>query len=87
MDNRAAHKVSGIRAAIEARGASLLNLPAYSPELNPIELLFSKLKRLLRSAAARTVGALWDTLGECLERFPPHECRACIRHTGYGHLA
>lgn len=85
MDNLAAHKVAGVRAAIEARGATPLYLPAYSPDLNPIELMFSKLKRLLRSAAARTVGALWDALGSCLNRFPPSECRAYIRHAGYGH--
>src|SRR3712207_2288165 len=60
MDNLGSHKVAGVRAAVEARGASLLYLPPYSPDLNPIELAFSKLKRLLRSAAARTVGALWE---------------------------
>lgn len=85
MDNLAAHKVAGIRAAIEARGATLLYLPAYSPDLNPIELLFSKLKHLLRSAAARTVATLWDTLGTCIERFTSDECRAYLRHAGYGH--
>jgi transposase len=87
MDNLAAHKVAGVRNAIEARGATLLYLPAYSPDLNPIELLFSKLKRLLRSAAARTVDALWNILGTCLERFPPSACRAYIRRSGYGHPA
>jgi transposase len=85
MDNLAAHKVAGIRAAIEARGATLLYLPAYSPDLNPIELLFSKLKRLLRSAAARSIATLWDALGNCLKRFPPTECRAYLRYAGYRH--
>jgi transposase len=62
MDNLGSHKVEGVREAIEATGASVMPLPAYSPDLNPVELAFSKLKRLLRSAAARTVGALWDTI-------------------------
>lgn len=84
MDNLAAHKVAGIRAAIERAGACLLYLPAYSPDLNPIELLFAKLKHLLRSAAARTIASLWDTLGRCLDRFPPDECRRYIQHCGYG---
>ena len=59
-DNLGSHKVAGVREAIEARGASLLYLPPYSPDLNPIELAFSKLKRLLRTAAARTADALWS---------------------------
>ena len=85
MDNLGSHKVSGVREAIEARGAELLYLPPYSPDLNPIELAFSKLKRLLRSAAARTVGALWDTIGSLLNRFSPTECAAYFRHCGYAH--
>jgi transposase len=79
----------GIRRAEEtasARGARLLYLPPYSPDLNPIELAFSKLKRLLRSAAARTVGALWDTIGGVLDRFSPAECAAYFRHCGYAQL-
>lgn len=84
MDNLAAHKVSGIREAIEARGATLIHLPAYSPDLNPIELLFAKLKHLLRSAAARTVDRLWTTLGDCLDQFHPAECQRYLRHCGYG---
>ena len=72
-----------MRAAVEARGASLLYLPPYSPDLNPIELAFSKLKRLLRSAAARTVGALWDAIGSLLDRFSPAECAAYFHHCGY----
>jgi len=58
-------------------------LPPYSPDLNPIELAFSKLKRLLRSAAARTAGALWDIIGSLLDRFSPNECAAYFRHRGY----
>ena len=83
-DNLAAHKVAGIRELIEERGATLLYLPAYSPDLNPIELVFAKLKRLLRSRAPRTVGALWDSIGECLDKFTSDECRRYIRHAGYG---
>ena len=83
MDDLGGHKVEGVREAIEARGARLLHLPPYSPDLNPVELAFSKLKRLLRSAAARTVGALWDTIGSLLDRFGPDECAAYFRHAGY----
>jgi transposase len=85
MDNLAAHKVSGIRDLLEARGAIALYLPAYSPDLNPIELVFAKLKHLLRSAAERPVDQLWTTLGTCLHRFCPGECERYIRHCGYGH--
>ena len=84
-DNLGSHKVAGVREAIEARGASLLFLPPYSPDLNPIELLFSKLKRLLRTAAVRTVEALWDAIGRLLDRFEPAECAAHLRHCGYAH--
>ena len=85
-DNLAAHKVAGIRELIEARGATLLYLPAYSPDLNPIELVFAKLKHLLRSSATRTVAALWDSLGDCLLRCTPAECTRYIRHAGYGQM-
>lgn len=84
-DNLGSHKVSGVREAIEARGASLLYLPPYSPDLNPIELAFSKLKRLLRSAAERTVDALWSTIGQLIRHFSPDECANYIRHCGYTH--
>jgi transposase len=83
MDNLGSHKVEGVRKAIEARGARLLYLPPYSPDLNPIELAFSKLKRRLRSAAARTVSTLWDTIGSLLDRFTAAECTAYFRHCGY----
>ena len=73
-DNLSSHKVAGVREAIEARGASLLFLPPYSPDLNPIELAFSKLKRLLREAAERSVETLWQTIGRLLGRFSPQEC-------------
>jgi transposase len=84
-DNLPSHKVSGIREAIEACGASLLYLPPYSPDLNPIELAFSKLKRLLRSAAARTVTALWSAIGRLLNQFLPDECASYLRNCGYAH--
>ena len=84
MDNLPAHKGRAIRDAIEARGATLLYLPPYSPDLNPIELLFSKLKTLLRKAAARTVDRLWTALGECLRSFTSTDCANYIRHCAYG---
>ncbi len=83
MDNLGSHKVDGVRDAIEACGARLLYLPPYSPDLNPIELAFSKLKRLLRAAAARTVSSLWDTIGSLLDHFSPAECTAYLQHCGY----
>lgn len=83
LDNLSSHKVSGVREIIEARGARLLYLPPYSPDLNPIELAFSKLKRLLRDAEERSVDALWKTIGRLLERFEPNECANYIRHCGF----
>ncbi len=83
LDNLSSHRRAGVREAIEGKGCTLLLLPAYSPDLNPIELAFSKLKRLLRTAAARTVEALWDAIGKLLDRFSPEECRNYIRHAGY----
>ncbi len=87
MDNLSAHKTRGVRQAIEATGAQLRYLPPYSPDFNPIEKLFSKLKWLLRSAAQRTVEALWSAVGRLLDHFPPHECVQYIRHAGYGQPA
>ena len=83
MDNLAAHKVAGVREAIQGVGASLLYLPPYSPDLNPIEQVFSKLKALLRRAAARTKEALWSAIGELLDAFPESECHNYIRNCGY----
>ena len=82
-DNLGSHKVAGVRGAIEARGASLLYLPPYSPDLNPIELAFSKLKRLLRTAAARTAGALEAAIGAAVGQFTPAECAGYLRRCGY----
>lgn len=84
LDNLSAHKVAGVEAAIERAGARLTFLPPYSPDFNPIENAFSKLKSLLRSAAQRTLPSLWNTIGALLDRFPPHECLRYIRHAGYG---
>jgi transposase len=83
MDNLNSHKVAGVREAIEARGASVLYLPPYSPDLNPIEKVFAKLKTLLRAAGARTREALWTLLGGLLDRFPPAECANYLAHAGY----
>jgi len=83
MDNLPAHKGDTIRQLIEARGATLKFLPPYSADLNPIELAFSKLKTLLRKAAERTVGALWDRIGQVLDAFTPDECTNYLRHNGY----
>ena len=83
MDNLAAHKVAGIRAAIEAKGAELRYLPPYSPDLNPIEQAFAKLKALLRKAAERTVDCLWNTMGKLLDLFPPSECANYLANSGY----
>jgi len=83
MDNLAAHKVSGIDKAIAAAGASILYLPPYSPDLNPIEQFFAKLKALLRKAAARTKEALWATTGRLLDLVPPSECRNYLANSGY----
>jgi transposase len=84
LDNLAAHKVDGVRQAIAAAGASLLHLPPYSPDLNPIEPLFAKLKALLRTAAARTRDELWQAIGALLAAVPPRECANYLHHCGYG---
>jgi transposase len=87
MDNLGSHTTAGVRAAIEGAGCRLLFLPPYSPDLNPIENAFSKLKRLLRSAAERTVDGLWSAIGGLLDRFTPRECRNYFRHCGYARAA
>jgi transposase len=84
MDNLRTHKVDGVRKVIAAAGATVRYLPAYSPDLNPIELAFSKLKAALRKGAARTVGALWKLIGKLLKTFAPDECANYFRHAGYG---
>jgi len=84
MDNLGSHKGAAVRAAIEAVGAHLLYLPPYSPDLNPIEQVFAKLKALLRKAAARTVRTLWDAVGQLLQCFSPLECSNYFANAGYG---
>lgn len=83
MDNLSAHKVKGVREAIETAGARLLYLPAYSPDFNPIENAFAKLKALLRTAAARTVTDLRVAIREAFTRFTPDECRNYLAAAGY----
>ena len=83
MDNLAAHKVAGVAQAIRAVGASVMYLPPYSPDLNPIEQVFAKLKALLRKAKARSRDVLWDTIGTLLDAFTPAECRNYITNSGY----
>ena len=83
MDNLSPHKVAGVQEAIRAAGASVLYLPSYSPDFNPIEQLFAKLKALLRKAAARTQDALWETIGTSLEDFTLAECHNYIVNSGY----
>jgi transposase len=83
MDNLPAHKVSDIRALIEATGARLLYLPPYSPDFNPIENAFSKLKAILRKAAARSITELWNTIGSAIDQFTPAECANYFTAAGY----
>jgi len=83
LDNLSSHKVAGIREAIEGAGAELRYLPPYSPDLNPIEQLFAKLKALLRKVAARSVDALWSAIGQLIPCFKHQECRNYLRNSGY----
>lgn len=83
MDNLPAHKIANVRQLIEAAGVILLYLPPYSPDLNPIEMAFAKIKALLRKAAERTIDRLWDKIGEILGAFPPSECANYFKHAGY----
>ncbi|WP_287381652.1 IS630 family transposase [Mesorhizobium sp.] len=83
MDNLPAHKAAGVRDAIEAAGASLLYLPPYSPDFNPIENAFAKLKALLRAKAERTIKALWDVVGAVVDLFTPAECANYFKAAGY----
>ena len=83
MDNLSSHKGPRVRKRIEAAGASLRYLPRYSPDFNPIENAFAKLKALLRKAAERTVAALWDAIGSLIDLFTPTECANYFAHAGY----
>ena len=83
MDNLPAHKVTAVRQAIEDAGAWLLYLPPYSPDFNPIEMAFSKLKAALRKAAARTIPDLWNVIADAIEKFTPEECMNYFAKAGY----
>lgn len=83
MDNLSSHKVKGVREAIEAAGATIVYLPPYSPDFNPIEQVFAKLKALLRKAKERTLEGLWQRIGSLLDFFTPSECQNYFRHCGY----
>lgn len=83
MDNLQTHKTRGVVAAVEAREASVLYLPPYSPDLNPIEMAFSKVKNELRRRRLRTVDELWDAFGQSLDWIPPDEARNYFQHAGY----
>jgi transposase len=83
MDNLGSHKVAGVREAIEAVGATPLYLPPYSPDFNPIEQVFAKLKSILRKLGARTVDDLWKAIGNALNEYPPAECRNYLLNAGY----
>jgi putative transposase len=83
MDNLGSHKRKAIRRAIRSAGAKLLFLPKYSPDLNPIEQVFAKLKHMLRNAGARTIDALYEAIGQLLSAFPPEECTNYFKNAGY----
>jgi transposase len=83
MDNLKPHKVAGICEAIEARGAQVRYLPPYSPEFNPIEQVFSKIKTLLRAAGARSQAALHSAIARLMDTVTPNECRNYFQHCGY----
>ncbi len=84
MDNLPAHKAPGVRDAIDRAGAKLMFLPPYSPDFNPIETAFSKLKALLRARAERKIDALWDAIGTLIPRLTSEECANYFRAAGYG---
>jgi transposase len=83
MDNLGSHKGQAVRRAIRAAGARLFFLPPYSPDLNPIEQVFAKLKTLLRKANERTIETTWKRIGTLLNAFPPQECANYLRNSGY----
>lgn len=85
MDNLPAHKVAAVRSALGQAGAQVFYLPPYSPDMNPIELAFAKLKGLLRQDPARTIDTLWRRIGKLLDAFTPTECANFFSHAGYQH--
>ena len=86
LDNLGSHKGAGTRRATKAAGAHLLFLPPYSPDLNPIEMVFAKLKTSLRKADERSIAAVWKQIGTLLDRFRPEECANYIKHAGYNQI-
>jgi len=86
MDNLASHKVAGVREAIEGAGAERRFLPAYSPDLDPIEPVFAKVKNTLRKMARRTVDGLWNAVGVAIQDVSEAECRNYFRKAGYGYI-
>ena len=86
VDNLGSHKSKRVRTAIRAAGARLVFLPPYSPDLNPIEQVFSKLKSMLRKAQERTVEDLWRRIGALIPEFQPHECANYFRNSGYASM-
>jgi transposase len=84
MDNLGSHRGKAVRRAIRAAGARLVFLPKYSPDLNPIEQVFSKLKHLLRKAQARSCDALLDAVSQLLDTYSPAECANYLKNSGYG---
>ena len=83
LDNLGSHKGKAVRRAVRAVGAHLLFLPPYSPDLNPIEMMFAKLKTLLRKADERSIAAVWSRIGELLHCFSATECANYLKHAGY----
>jgi len=86
LDNLGSHKGKAARAAVRARGAHLIFLPPYSPDLNPIEQVFAKLKHMMRNAQARSVEDTWRKVGHLLDLFSPQECANYLRNSGYGSI-
>ena len=82
LDNLGSHKGTAVRRAIRSAGAHLLFLPPCSPDLNPIEMVFAKLKTLLRKADERSIAAVWHRIGSLLGQFSPAECASYVRHAG-----
>lgn len=82
-DNLPAHKVADVQSIVEAQGATIKYLPPYSPDLNPIENVFAKLKALLRKAAERSYEKLWQAVGQLMDQFPADECFNFFKHAGY----
>lgn len=83
MDNLSSHKVAGIREAIEAQGSQVIYLPPYSPDLNPIEPGFAKLKAILRKLGERTIDGLWQAIGRTVDLYSPQQCRNFFKNAGY----